>query len=145
MELYVVNRHFNNRAVSQIIAALLLIAITVTAAVLLYVFSIGLLGSLGTGGAQNIKEQLVMEGYNFPTTGPLTLTVRNVGPSLSQHRKVLISSLTVLASPAHSDRRHVSALTAYANPVMRSQCSSHWFAVFQSYLWCGVSVEDRYA
>jgi flagellin-like protein len=37
---------YNNRAVANIIAALLLIAIAVAAAVLLYVFSIGLLGSL---------------------------------------------------------------------------------------------------
>ena len=81
MEVFLMNRHFNNRAVSQIIAALMLIAITVTAAVLLYVFSIGLLGNLGTGGGQQIKEQLIMEGYNFPTGGPLTLSVRNVGPT----------------------------------------------------------------
>lgn len=74
-------RRFSNRAVSQIIGALLLIAITVTAAVLLYAFAMGLIGSLGTGGAQNIKEQLVMEGYNFPTTGPLVLSVRDIGPS----------------------------------------------------------------
>jgi|GEM_PF-1558565 hypothetical protein len=38
-------------AVSQIIAALLLIAIATAAAILLHVFSIGLLGSLGSGGA----------------------------------------------------------------------------------------------
>lgn len=81
LEVHLMNRHLNNRAVSQIIAALMLIAITVTAAVLLYVFSIGLLGSLGTGGGQQIKEQLIMEGYNFPPGGPLTLSIRNVGPS----------------------------------------------------------------
>jgi flagellin-like protein len=79
--LYVMNRHFNNRAVSQIIAALLLIAIAVAAAILLYVFAIGLLGSLGTGGGQQTKEQVIMEAYNFGSGGTLTLTVRNVGPS----------------------------------------------------------------
>ncbi len=63
--MYIMNRHFNNRAVSQIIAALLLIAIAVAAAVLLYVFSIGLLGSLGSGGGQQTKEQVIMEAYNF--------------------------------------------------------------------------------
>ena len=77
--MYVLNRHFNNRAVSQIIAALLLIAIAVAAAVLLYVFSIGLLGSLGSGGGQQTKEQVIMEAFNFPAGGSLTLTLRNVG------------------------------------------------------------------
>ena len=65
IELYVMNRHFNNRAVSQIIAALLLIAIAVAAAILLYVFSIGLLGSLGSGGGQQTKEQLILEAYSW--------------------------------------------------------------------------------
>ena len=80
--MYVMNRHFNNRAVSQIIAALLLIAIAVAAAILLYVFSIGLLGSLGSSGGQQTKDQLIMEGYSFPAPGSsLTILVRNVGSS----------------------------------------------------------------
>jgi flagellin-like protein len=83
--MYIMNRYFSKRGVSQVIAALLLIAIAVAAAILLYVFSIGLLGSLGTGGGQQTKEQLIMEAYNFPTAssgqGSLTLTVRNVGPA----------------------------------------------------------------
>ena len=78
-KLYIMNKHFNNRAVSNIIAALLLIAIAVAAAVLLYVFSIGLLGSLGSSGGQQTKEQVIMEAYTFPTGQPLTVTLRNVG------------------------------------------------------------------
>ena len=73
------NRHFNNRAVSQVIAALLLIAIAVAAAVLLYVFSIGLLGSLGGSGGQQAKQQLILEAYDWSDTGTLTLHLRNVG------------------------------------------------------------------
>ena len=81
--MYIMNRHFNNKAVSQVIAALLLIAIAVAAAILLYVFSIGLLGSLGTGGGQQTKEQLIMEAYQWTGAPPgsLTLTFRNVGPA----------------------------------------------------------------
>jgi len=82
--MYVLNKHFNSRAVSQVIAALLLIAIAVAAAILLYVFSIGLLGSLGSGGGQQTKEQLIMEAYqwNFASPpGTITITVRNVGPA----------------------------------------------------------------
>src|SRR3989337_3533051 len=63
-QMYLMSRHFSNRAVSQVIAALLLIAISVAAAILLYVFSIGLLGSLGTGGGQQVKAQLITEAYN---------------------------------------------------------------------------------
>jgi hypothetical protein len=83
LALYVLNRRFNNRAVNQVIAALLLIAIAVAAAILLYVFAIGLLGSLGTGGGQQTKEQLIMEAYNFPIGSPssLSLTIRDVGPA----------------------------------------------------------------
>ena len=78
-KLYIMNKHFNSRAVSNIVAALLLIAIAVAAAVLLYVFSIGLLGSLGSSGGQQTKEQVIMEAYTFPTSGTLTVTLRNVG------------------------------------------------------------------
>ena len=80
--MYIMNRHFNNKAVSQVIAALLLIAIAVAAAILLYVFSIGLLGSLGSGGGQQTKEQVIMEAYSWPSgLGTLTVTLRNVGPA----------------------------------------------------------------
>ena len=77
--MYLVNSHFSNRAVSQVIAALLLIAISVAAAILLYVFSIGLLGSLGSGGGQQTKEQVIMEAYNFQIGGSLVVNLRNVG------------------------------------------------------------------
>ena len=80
----IMNRRLNNKAVSQVIAALLLIAIAVAAAILLYVFSIGLLGSLGSGGGQQTKEQLIMEAYNWnfgTPPGTITITLRNVGPA----------------------------------------------------------------
>jgi flagellin-like protein len=106
--MYIMNRYFSKRGVSQVIAALLLIAIAVAAAILLYVFSIGLLGSLGTGGGQQTKEQLIMEAYNFPTaasgTGSLTLTVRNVGPASVniQNADFFINGVSVSQSGACS-------------------------------------------
>ena len=81
-KMYIMNRRYNNRAVSNIIAALLLIAIAVAAAVLLYVFSIGLLGSLGSSGGQQTKEQLILEAYHWDfssSPGTITGTLRNVG------------------------------------------------------------------
>jgi flagellin-like protein len=80
----IMGKQFSRRGVSVIIAALLLIAIAVAAAVLLYVFSIGLLGSLSSSGGQQTKQQLIMEAYDWTGgtscgAGKLCLSVRNVG------------------------------------------------------------------
>jgi flagellin-like protein len=77
--MYIMGKHFNKRGVNTIIAALLLIAITVAAAILLYVFAIGLLGSLGSSGGSQTKQQLVLEAYNWVGGTDLTLNLRNVG------------------------------------------------------------------
>lgn len=68
----------SKRGVSVIIGALLLVALAVAAAVLLYTYSIGLLGGLETSGGQQMKSQLIMESYNWQSAA-LTLTLRNVG------------------------------------------------------------------
>jgi flagellin-like protein len=96
--LYIMNRHFNNRGVSQIIAALLLIAIAVAAAILLYVFAIGLLGNLGSSGGAQTKEQLIMEAYNW-SGNTITLTVRNVGSAAidASHTDVFVNGISPLA------------------------------------------------
>lgn len=74
-------KRFTNRGVSVIIASLLLIAIAVAAAVLLYVFSIGLIGSLQGSGGQQVKDQVIMEAYNWQTPASLVLQLRNTGPT----------------------------------------------------------------
>ena len=96
--MYILGKRYNNRAVSAIIAALLLIAITVAAAILLYVFSIGLLGSLQSGGGQQTKEQLIMEAYAWNPPTALTLTLRNVGPATIQFADEFINGV-VTATP----------------------------------------------
>ena len=73
-------RRFGNRAVSHVIATLLLIAITVSAAVLVYTFAIGLLGSLETIGGQQMSEQLMLEAYSWSSSA-ITGSFRNVGSS----------------------------------------------------------------
>jgi FlaG/FlaF family flagellin (archaellin) len=79
-EMRILRRHLDKRGVSIIIAALLLIAIAVAAAVLLYVFSIGLIGGLQGGGGQQTKQQLIMEAYNWIGAGAsFDTTFRNVG------------------------------------------------------------------
>ncbi len=77
----IMGKQFSKRGVSVIIAALLLIAIAVAAAVLLYVFSIGLMGSLGSSGGQQTKDQLIMAAYNWGTSTQLILYLQNVGSS----------------------------------------------------------------
>jgi flagellin-like protein len=77
----IMGKRFTNRGISTIIAALLLIAIAIAAGVLLYVFSIGLIGSLQGSGGQQVKDQVIMEAYNWQTAGTLTLNLRNTGPT----------------------------------------------------------------
>ena len=75
----IMGKRFTNRGISTIIAALLLIAIAIAAGVLLYVFSIGLIGSLQGSGGQQVKDQVIMEAYNWATSGSLVLNLRNTG------------------------------------------------------------------
>jgi len=76
------------KALSPVIATLLMVAIAVAAAIITYVWSMGLLGGLmGTGGAQT-KEQLILEAYDWKTSGTLKCTFRNVGSA-----QVVISAL----------------------------------------------------
>ena len=68
--MWIMGKHFNNRAVSAVIATLLLIAIAVAAAIIVYVFSIGLLGGLQTSGGQQVKQQVIMEAYDWTGSVP---------------------------------------------------------------------------
>jgi len=79
--MWIMGKHVNNRAVAPVIATLLLIAIAVAAAIIVYVFSIGLLGGLQTSGGQQVKQQVILEAYNWGTATSLVLTLRNVGPA----------------------------------------------------------------
>jgi len=77
----IMGKRFTNRGISTIIAALLLIAIAIAAGVLLYVFSMGLIGSLQGTGGQQVKDQVIMEAYNWQTATTLVLNLRNTGGS----------------------------------------------------------------
>jgi len=69
----------NKKGVSPVIAVLLMIAIAVAAAILVYVWSMGLIGTLTTGGGQQVREQVILDSYRWPASGTLTLYLRNVG------------------------------------------------------------------
>jgi flagellin-like protein len=99
--MWIMGKHFNNRAVSAVIATLLLIAIAVAAAIVVYVFSIGLIGGLQTSGGQQVKQQVIMEAYSWGTVaGPLAVTLRNVGPASVTFSDLFING--VLQTPANT-------------------------------------------
>ena len=74
----------NKRAVSEVVGALLMIALAVTAGVVVYVYSSGLLGSLqGSKVHQPYLEKVTLDYYQWnmvgSTNGTVTLKVRNTG------------------------------------------------------------------
>ena len=69
------------KGVSPIIATLLLIAITVAAGVIVYVFVTGLSGTLTKSGGNQVTEQVSLDSYNFQSTNYLTMYLRNTGTS----------------------------------------------------------------
>lgn len=70
----------NQRAVAEVIGALLMIALAVTGGVIVYVYSSGLVGSLSAGKVQQpYSEQISLDYYHWWPNGNLTLEVRNTG------------------------------------------------------------------
>ncbi|MDG6970421.1 MAG: type IV pilin [Nitrososphaerota archaeon] len=67
------------KAVSPIIATLLLIAITVAAGVIVYIFVTGLSSNLTKSGGSQVTEQISMDSYNFASTTSLTVYLHNTG------------------------------------------------------------------
>jgi len=80
----------SKKAVSPVIATLLMIAVAVAASVIVYVWSAGLLGTLMGGGGSQVKEQLIMEAYDWTTLGTLKLYLRNVGSAASNVTAVYV-------------------------------------------------------
>lgn len=77
----------NRKAISEIVAALILVSIVVAGGIIVYVYSSGLLGSLLGAGPQQgqYTNQITLEFYDWTSctspcsTSTLTLTLRNVG------------------------------------------------------------------
>ena len=70
----------SRKGVSEIIAALLVISITISAMTLFAVYASGLMGSiLKPAGQPPYTEQLSSEYYNWNTLGSLIVDVRNTG------------------------------------------------------------------
>ncbi len=68
------------RGIDPIIATLLLVAITVAAGVIVYVFVTGLSGNLTASGGSQVTEQVSMDAYVYnPIGSGVAVYVRNVG------------------------------------------------------------------
>jgi flagellin-like protein len=86
------------KALSPVIATLLMVAIAVAAAIITYVWAMGLLGGLmGTGGTQT-KEQLILEAYDWKSTGTISLVFRNVGSTEVTIAAIYLEGATLTAS-----------------------------------------------
>jgi len=89
----------SKKAVSPVIATLLMIAVAVAASVIVYVWSAGLLGTLMGGGGAQVKEQLIIEAYDWKTAGTLVLHLRNVGSATSNVTTVYIEGASKTINP----------------------------------------------
>jgi len=87
-------RKLNRKAISPVIATLLMIAIAVAASILVYVWSMGLVGSLQGTGGQQTREQLIMEAYVATSSTSWSLNIRNVGPTKSEIAAVYIEGIS---------------------------------------------------
>jgi len=111
----------NRKAVSPVISVLLMVAVAVAAAILVYVWGMGLIGTLQTGGGSQTREQVELDAYNWKDPGTLSLYLRNVGASDVTVDAVYIGGveatvtdtlLTVLAGAVKVDVTPVGTFTA---------------------------------
>jgi len=92
----------SKKAVSPVIATLLMIAVAVAASVIVYVWSAGLLGTLMGGGGAQVKEQLILEAYDW-STSPLKLYLRNVGSSPFKVVAIYVGGALSTGTPATAE------------------------------------------
>jgi FlaG/FlaF family flagellin (archaellin) len=69
----------DSRGVSIVLVTLLIIIITVVATLLVYLWTIGIIGGLQGSGGQQIKDQLIMQGYDSQSASVWTLHLMNTG------------------------------------------------------------------
>jgi flagellin-like protein len=114
------------RGVSVIIATLLLIAITVSAAIIVYVFVGGLAGNLTQNGGQPVTEKLTIQSYNFALSPGacacaqqvLELFLLNPGPAITKISAVYFDGALMTLSTPFTGSAALSGLNdnAYTAP-----------------------------
>src|ERR1039457_6105536 len=99
-------RFQRKRGVSVIVATLLLIAISVAAAIIVYVFVGGLAGNLTQNGGQPVTEKLTIQSYNFALSPGacacsqqvLQIFLLNPGPALTKISSVYFDGVLLTVS-----------------------------------------------
>ena len=89
------------KGISNVVAAMLLILISVSGATLLYTYASGVFGPLqGAQPQQSYMEQVALEYYNWtgPNPAPLQIRMRNVGSASILIKDVFISGTIVPAT-----------------------------------------------
>jgi flagellin-like protein len=89
----------NRRAVSPVIATLLMIAIAVASGTLVYVWSMGIVGTLQSSGGQQTKQQLMMEAYKATGT-EWTFNLRNPGSATLTIAAVYVNGTSCTFTPS---------------------------------------------
>ena len=97
------------KGVSPVIAVLLMIAIAVAAAILVYVWSMGLIGTLTGGGGQQTREQIIVDAYLWQGN-TMTLYFRNVGSA-----DVVLDAIYVSGTPVASS---MNTIISVQSPVV---------------------------
>ena len=103
----------SKKAVSPVIATLLMIAVAVAASVIVYVWSAGLLGTLMGGGGSQVKEQLIIEAYNWNSPTSLVLSIRNVGSASVTVSKVYVAGTSMTFSGAPTNDIPVGSVVVF--------------------------------
>lgn len=94
----------SRKGASEVIAAMLLIVITVAASVLMYAYVSGLMGRLqGVAVRQPYLEQLALDYYDWTTSSALKLRLRNVGAATVTLSEFFINGATQSQSGCSSN------------------------------------------
>ena len=104
------------KGVSPVPAELLLLALVVVGGVIVYIFVSGLGGSLTKSGSQQLTTDLSLDAYTFPASGPLTMTIRDVGTTNATIQAVYYNGTPVLNPGCLGTLTHDSTVQSSFTP-----------------------------
>src|SRR2546426_10690176 len=92
------------KAVSPIIATLLLIAIAVAAGIIVYVYVNSLAGGLTSGGGQQVAEQVQLQAYSFNAVGTgsaqvIDIFLKSVGGASVTISAIYVAGMAMVERP----------------------------------------------
>ena len=114
----------DRKALSNIISALIIMMIVVTAGALFYAYGARLLGSLQPP-PPNAPENLVIEMIAFTSNGAALVTVRNIGMGNSNIAAIYVDGMNKFSGPPVS----IPVNQAYTFTLPSVSATQHWFKV----------------